>query len=77
MQEAGLVNIAVAHLFSTTMALAHFMAALCCSALERKLSITSFEAPLPPVDLHIFITFKLQPQSVGLALWIAIAHSKS
>ena len=62
MQEAGLVNMAVAHLFSTTMALAHFMAALCCSALERKLSITSLEAPLPPADLHIYITFKIQPQ---------------
>ena len=60
MQEPGLVSIAaMAHLFSTTMALAHFMAALCCTALERNLSITSFEAPLEPVDLRICICLKI------------------
>lgn len=40
------------HLFSTTIALAHFMDALCCSMFALRLSMTSLDAPEPLADLH-------------------------
>ena len=52
MSEQDLVKGRASHLFSTTIALAHFTDALCCSTFALRLSMTSLEAPEPLVDLH-------------------------